>query len=129
MTERRRYRRKPDQYVVAVQLRLETDGFRYRKWGDEQRCKQGDWLVDNNGEIYTVDADSFARTYRELHRGAFIKTAPVWAEARGQAGSVATKEGRTHYEAGDFLVSNNEDGSDSYAIGAEKFHAMYELDD
>jgi len=54
MTERRRYRRKPDQYVVAVQLRLETDGFRYRKWGDEQRCKQNDWLVDNNGSVHTV---------------------------------------------------------------------------
>jgi hypothetical protein len=32
--------------------------------GAEQRCKRGDWLVDNGGEVYTVDGDSFARTYR-----------------------------------------------------------------
>ena len=129
MTERRRYRRKPDQFVVAVQLRLDTDGFSYRKWGDEQRCKQNDWLVDNAGEVHTVDADSFARTYRELRRGVFIKTTPVWAEARTEAGSVGTKEGRTHYGAGDYLVSNNEDGSDAYAMSAAKFHAMYQLDE
>ena len=129
MTERRRYRRKPDQYVVAVQLLLETEGFAYRKWGDEQRCKRGDWLVDNQGEVYTVDADVFARTYREVRRGAFVKSTPIWAEAVAQSGSVPTKEGRTHYDAGDYLVSNNEDGSDGYAMSADKFHAMYELDE
>lgn len=129
MTERRRYRRKLDQSVVAVQLRLDTDGFTFRKWGGEQRCKQNDWLVDNAGEVYTVDADSFARSYRELHRGVFIKTAPVWAEAAVAQGSVSTKEGRTRYGAGDYLVSNNEDGSDAYAMSAAKFHAMYQLDE
>jgi hypothetical protein len=129
MSQRRRYRRKPEQYVVAVQLQLETDGFTYRKWGDEQHCKAGDWLVDNDGDVYTVEADSFARTYRQLRRGAYIKTTPVWAEAGVADGSVATKEGRTHHAKGDYLVSNNEDGSDSYAIAADKFHEMYELDE
>lgn len=129
MADRKRYRRKPDQYVVAVQLSLDTDGFAYRKWGDEQRCKPGDWLVDNQGDVYTVDAEVFARTYREQRRGAYIKTTPVWAELAAQDGHVATKEGRTHYRAGDYLVSNNEDGSDAYAIGAAKFEAMYETDD
>jgi hypothetical protein len=129
MAQRERYRRKPDQYVVAVQLLLDTDGFAYRKWDGEQRCKRGDWLVDNDGDVYTVDAESFARTYRELRRGAYLKTAPVWAEVAAEDGSVATKEGHTAYRCGDYLVSNNEDGSDAYAIGAEKFEAMYEVDD
>ena len=42
MSELRRYRRLPNQYVVAIPLRLDTDGFSYRKWGGEQQCKPGD---------------------------------------------------------------------------------------
>ena len=45
MSERQKYVKGPDQKVHAVQLDLETDGFTYRKWGAEQRCKRGDWLV------------------------------------------------------------------------------------
>lgn len=127
-TGRQRYRRKPDQPVVAVQLRLDTDGFTYRKWGSEQRCKAGDWLVDNDGDVYTVDAESFALTYREVGKGAYVKSAPVWAEVAGEDGSVATKEGRTAYRQGDYLVSNNEDGSDAYAVESDKFLALYEPD-
>jgi hypothetical protein len=115
--------------VVAVQLKLDTDGLHYRKWGNDQKAKRGDWLVDNDGDVYTVDADSFAGTYRELHRGAWVKTTPVWATQASAAGSVQTKEGRTEHEAGDWLVSNNEDGSDPYAISVAKFAAMYEPDD
>ena len=36
MTRRHRYKRKPDQYVTAVRLDLDTPGFSYRKWGAEQ---------------------------------------------------------------------------------------------
>ncbi|MFT3717307.1 hypothetical protein [Pseudorhodoferax sp.] len=125
-TSRQRYRRRPGRPVAAVQLRLDTEGFAYRQWGAEQRCKPGDWLVDNAGEVYTVDAESFARSYRAVGVGAYVKTAPVWAERATAAGSVATKEGRTHYAAGDYLVSNAEDGTDAYAVEAAKFEAMYE---
>jgi hypothetical protein len=129
MTERRRYRRRPEQFVVAVPLRLDTAGFIYRKWGAEQHCKSGDWLVDNNGDIYTVDAGVFAATYREIRRGAYLKSTPVWAEAASEDGSIATKEGRTHYRKGDFVVFNNEDGTDGYAMSAEKFESRYEPDE
>ena len=57
-----------------------------------------------------------------------MKTAPVWAEQASAAGSVATQEGRTQNEAGDWLVSNNADGSDAYAISAAKFEKLYEPD-
>ena len=126
---RRRYRRRPGQNVLAVQLKLDTDGFVYRKWGAEQRCKPGDWLVDNNGDVYTVDGEVFARTYRKVGPGRFVKTTPIWAEVATEAGAVKTKEGESRYEAGDYLVSNNEDGTDAYCIGARKFEAMYERDD
>ena len=128
MNKRQRYRRKPDQAVAAVQLKLETEGLRYSKWGHEQFAKAGDWLVDNAGDVYTVDAATFARTYREVGRGAYVKSTPVWAERAESAGSVGTNEGRTAYAAGDWRVSNHEDGSDAYAVAAGKFEAMYELD-
>ena len=51
---RLRYRRKPHQAVSAVRLALEFDGFNYRKWGGEQRAQVGDWLVDHDGDVYTV---------------------------------------------------------------------------
>lgn len=105
------------------------DGFVYQKWGAEQRCKRGDWLVDNDGDVYTVDGDVFERTYRKLSPGVYVKSTPIWAEVAESPGAVDTKEGKSHYEAGDYVVSNNEDGSDAYCISAEKFEAMYELDE
>jgi hypothetical protein len=50
----------------------------------------------------------------------------VWAERATVAGVVTTKEGASHYGAGDYLVSNEEDGSDAYCISADKFEAMYD---
>ncbi|MBQ0961470.1 hypothetical protein KAK06_21155 [Ideonella sp. 4Y11] len=126
---RQRFRRRPDQAVTAVQLRLDTEGLVYRKWGDLQRAQAGDWLVDNGGEVYTVSAESFAATYREVSPGRFVKSAPVWAEQATRAGSVATQEGRTHHAVGDWLVSNQPDGGDAYAVSAERFAQLYEPDD
>jgi hypothetical protein len=122
---RRKYVRRPDRPVAAVRLALDTDGLVYRKWGGEQRAKPGDWIVDNDGDVYSVDADVFARTYRELGKGSYVKTTPIWAERATQAGSVKTKEGATQYQAGDYIVSNASDGSDAYAIEPAKFEALY----
>jgi hypothetical protein len=129
MSQRRRYRKKPGQFVTAVRIDLETDGFVYRKWGGEQRCKQGDWLVDNDDDVYTVDADVFAATYRELSPGVYLKTNAIYAKQADGDGRITTKEGASEYRAGDYIVSNNADGSDGYCMTAEKFEAMYELDE
>jgi hypothetical protein len=129
MTDRRRYRPKTDRFVVAVPLQFDTDGFVYQKWGGEQRCKRGDWIVDNDGDFYTVDAEVFARTYREHSRGLYQKITPVWAEIAQEAGHVPTKEGLTKYDPGDYLVFNNEDGIDGYAMSARKFESLYEPDE
>jgi hypothetical protein len=126
MGERLKYLKRPNQAVCAVQLALETDGFTYRKWGGMQTCKAGDWLVDNDGDVYTVAQATFARTYRQEPDGKFLKTTPVWAEVAAAAGSVKTQEGATAYAKGDYLVSNEADGSDAYAVSKDKFEAMYE---
>jgi hypothetical protein len=129
MGVRRRYRKRADQFVVAVQLKMETEGFVYQKWGGEQRCKPGDWLVDNQGDVYSVDRETFDQTYAQKSPGIYVKTTVIWAERAGEPGKVATKEGVSHYQAGDYLVSNNEDGSDAYCISAAKFESMYEPDE
>jgi hypothetical protein len=129
MATRRRYRKRADHFVVAVRLDLDTQGFTYSKWGAEQRCKRGDWLVNNGGDVYSVDAEVFARTYRSVGAGRYVKTTPVWAEVASESGSVVTKEGESHYKADDYLIFNNEDGTDAYCVGAAKFESMYELDE
>jgi hypothetical protein len=129
MGERRKYRRKSHALVTAVQLDLDTDGFTYFKWGGEQRCRARDWIVNNEGDIYTVAQDTFAETYELLSPGVYKKVAPVWAEQASKAGVVETKEGTTSYDAGDYLVFNNEDGSDAYAVSKNKFEDTYDLND
>jgi hypothetical protein len=125
----RRFRRRSDHPVAAVRLLLDTDGFTYRKWGGEQRCKPGDWLVDNAGDIYTVDADVFARTYRASGPGQYVKVVPVLARIAEAPGAIATREGLSHYQRGDYIVSNHEDGTDAYCMTAAKFDSLYEPDD
>lgn len=129
MGNRQKFRKKADQFVVAVQLNLDTEGFTYRKWRGNQRCKSGDWIVDNGGDIYSVDGEVFAKTYRKIKPGIYVKKTPIWAEVATQSGSVVTKEGESHYQKGDYLVSNNEDGTDAYCISRQKFESMYELDE
>ncbi len=128
MSKRRRYFKRPEQAVTAICLELETTGFNYQKWGAQQHCKQGDWLVNNNGDVYTVDAETFSQTYQQVSEGKFVKVTPVWAEQTDRDGSIKTKEGESHYKAGDYLVFNNEDGSDGYCVSADKFLSMYQTD-
>lgn len=128
MVKRRRYRKKADQFVTAVRLDLDTDGLVYRKWGGRQHAKRGDWLVDNQGEVYTVDARSFAKTYKRLRPGAFVKIAPVWAELAGHGGSVTTKEGQSRFRKGDYIVYNDRHARDGYCMSAKRFKAMYRPD-
>ncbi len=126
MGTRHKYLKRAGALVVAVPLNLDTSGFTYRKWGGEQTCKPGDWIVNNGGDIYTVDRDTFARTYRAESPGLYRKIAPVWAEVADRDGAIKTKEGVTHYRAGDYLVFNDEQGQDGYAVTPASFEAMYE---
>jgi hypothetical protein len=125
MSRRLKYVKRPSQTVLAVQIALDTRGFRYRKWGAIQTCHRGDWLVDNGGDVYTVNGKTFARTYRRKAPGRYLKVTPVWAEIAAKAGSVRTQEGISHYRAGDYLVFNDKSGRDGYTVGARKFRKMY----
>jgi len=120
-----KYLKKTASRVVAIQLDLETDGFTYQKWGGPQICKAGDWIVNNDGDVYTVDRETFAGTYSAVSPGIYEKVAPVWAKVAEQPGQITTKEGVTHYKTGAYLVYNDPDGKDGYAVDAETFEKMY----
>ncbi len=124
-TRMKKYRKRAQTDVAAVQLSLDTKGFAYKKWGAVQRCKAGDWLVNNDGEVYTVDSRVFARTYREVSRGVYRKVTPVWAVVADEAGEVRTKEGVTKYQRGWYLVYNDAKGKDGWAMRPAKFRSTY----
>ena len=126
MSSRLEYVKRASQSVIAVQVDLETAGFSYEKWGATQTCKPGDWLVNNGGDVYTIDRETFARTYRQTGPGTFVKVTPVWAEVATEPGAVRTKEGSTRYARGDYLVYNQRDGVDAYAVSRLAFERMYE---
>ena len=129
MAKLRKFCRKQKTAVTAVRADLDTEGFTYQKWGGTQHCKPGDWIVNNSGDTYTIDAEVFAETYRRVSPGVYEKHAAVWAERAAAPGSIATKEGETAYEAGDMLVFNDSGRKDGYAMSAEKFEALYEAEE
>ncbi|MEM8951604.1 MAG: hypothetical protein AAGA21_02315 [Pseudomonadota bacterium] len=127
MSALERYRKRVTSVITAVRLDLKTDGFAYEKWGATQRCKAGDWLVDNGGDVYTIDADVFARTYKPATTpGCYVKTTVVFARKAEKAGVIQSKEGATHYETGDYIVYNEADEKDGYAVETKRFEEMYE---
>jgi hypothetical protein len=129
MSTRLRYVKRVTQFVSAVQIDLEMDDFTYRKWGGTQRCKRGDYLVNNHGDTYTVDREIFERIYQSTGPGIYVKKTPVWAEVSQKPGEVRKNEGATHYKTGDYLVYNEPDGGDAYAVAKQDFERMYERSD
>lgn len=111
--------------VAAVQLNLELPNaeLKYEKWGAMQVAKQGDWLIDNNGEVYTCDKKVFADTYEEAGKGEYRKIATIEAERANEDGKIETLEGESEYKVGDYIVTNP--GGDRYPIEQDKFENMY----
>jgi hypothetical protein len=126
MSAFRKFKKKATSTVIAVQLNLDTPGFEYEKWGGKQKCKAGDWLVDNNGDVYTINKKTFEQTYREVSAGVYYKPVEVWAVPAEQDGKIQTKEGETSYVVGNVIVYNNEDLTDGYAMSKSTFDGMYE---
>ena len=126
MAERFLYRKQSNRPVTAVQFNLEFDTFQYQKWGDTQQCKPGDWLVNNDSDVYSIDKEYFRKYYREVQPGTFEKTGEIWAEVAQEDGKIETLEGSTAYIAGDYLVYDREMGGRGYAVDKVTFEKMYE---
>ncbi len=126
MSELKKWVPKPDATVIAVQINLDIEGFAYVKWGAEQHCSPGDWLVDNDGDVYTISDDTFARTYRLERPGLYRKIAPVWAWVAQAKGTIRSEEGETEYEPGDYVAFHAPDAKLGWALKADKFHERYD---
>ena len=122
----RTYRKRKGTEVFAIQLNLDIESFTYHKWGGLQTCRSGDWIVERNGSVHTVAADSFARTYKQVGPATYVKRGVVWAAPASRAGAIATQEGFTHVKSGDFLVWNDKELQDGYAIAKDTFASLYE---
>lgn len=127
MSLRKRYKKRSKFNVTAVKMDLDFDGFVFQKWGAEQKCQPGDWLVNNNGDVYTIDKDYFKDYYQIVSQGVYEKVGEIWAEQAKQDGTIKTKEGHTNYLAGDYLVFDREQDGEGYAIKKPVFERMYEL--
>ena len=56
----------------------------------------------------------------------YRKTGVVYARAATEPGTVVTNEGSSDYRAGDYLVFNEPDDGDAYAVSKDKFEKMYQ---
>ncbi len=119
-----RYIKKNTVTAVQINLDLKDKILQYQKWGGLQTAKIGDWLVDNNGEVYTCDSKVFDNTYEMVSPGVYRKTVMITAELAVKSGSVNTIEGTSSYGKGDFIITNP--GGDQYPVDREKFFEMYE---
>lgn len=126
MSVRKQYRKRPELPVIAVALDIDIEEMHYRKWGHQQTAKRGDWLVDNDGDIYTVENQYFQDHYRKIKPGQYEKVGEIWAVEAEEPGSIPTKEGSTDYNAGDYLVYDSAEGGNGYAVGRARFKRMYE---
>lgn len=126
------YKRKKTPPITAIQLNFDVPKdqkvmFKYEKWGATQQCKPGDWLAKNGDEVYTIDAESFKKTYTKVEGDLYEKTVGVYATKAKEDGSINTKEGTTHYKTGDWIVYNDEGLTDGYAISDTKMRSMYDV--
>ena len=126
MQKRKLYKKRPNCNVTAVQIDLNFESLQYEKWGNIQTCEPGDWLVDNDGDIYTVKKQYFRDNYYQISPGVYEKNGEIWAEVAEEDGTIDTLEGATNYKAGDYLVYDRDEKGDGYAISKNKFEKMYE---
>lgn len=124
---RKKYKRKYFDPVVAIRINLDTPGLIYEKWGGGQVGKQGDWLIQKGKEVYTIDSESFSKTYKKVSQGLYIKKAPVWSYRAAREGKIKTKEGHSQYKKGDWIVSNDSHFVDQYPLSDKKFRSLYEV--
>jgi len=125
---RKPFRRKSSMAVMtAIRLDLEIECFTYQKWGGLQKCKPGDWLVTDNGYVYTVDNDYFLDNYRQVSPGRYEKYGVVWAEMTFEDGAFEAMTGTSSYSAGDYLVYDRQEGEGRrYPVRKHQFERLYQ---
>lgn len=118
------YRKKATHTVFAIQASIKGNIY-YEKWDHNQKATEGDYLVDNEGDVYTVEKVTFESTYTEVGDHRYAKTALVKAEQATESGKIRTLEGLSSHNAGDYIVHNPRQG-DVYVVPQNEFESVYE---
>lgn len=123
----KQYERRPDGLIIAIQIRLdlEAGGIAYRKWDSEQWGKRGDWLINDDGDTYTVSAENFANDYELSESGLYRNTAKVWAEEATGSGFVEIRGGTAPFVEGNMLVFSDPDRKEGQVFFYNKFNRLY----
>lgn len=110
-----------------VSARPAPQGFQWTtEQGDVLTAEDGDWLVSDGINQWTVGAEIFAATYTQTTPGHYRKTAPVNACVLPEATEVSTREGVVSGLQGDYLVQNVT--GDVWIVPREEFERKYRLD-
>lgn len=127
MSAYRRYKRKGNEVVIAIQLDLDTEGFSYQKQGAERRCNAQDWLLSDRSGTYAVDDSTFARAFEEIGVGQYTMVGIVRAKVSDSAGHIRVGQRKVPHEPGDYLVWDESTQSIGYAVPKDWFEASYVL--
>jgi hypothetical protein len=111
--------------VTAIQIDFDKVSFTYHKWGSDQKATSGDWIVNTNGDIFTVPREIFARSYKMIGHGQYLQTGDVWVRHTIEPGFLKTNNGKVNYKAGDYLVFNDPEGNHGIVVKPNIFTEFY----
>ncbi|MGQ7787939.1 PGDYG domain-containing protein [Nesterenkonia sp. K-15-9-6] len=93
--------------------------------GAVMEAKPGDWIVDDDGQQWSVDAEVFAETYEAVSEGRYRKTGEVRARQIAQPTSLETLEGSDQLDAGDWVVQNA--SGECWGVSDARFRRRYQV--
>lgn len=110
--------------VTGIQLRMPIT---YELWGDTQKAKAGDWLVEKGTDTYTIEEQEFSGSYSPVSGtiARYYKSEHIEAVEARVGGWVDTLEGRSCFEAGDFIACSPT--GKTWCLKAKKLFDYYEL--
>ncbi|MEB3335092.1 MAG: patatin-like phospholipase family protein [Cyanobacteriota bacterium] len=104
------YRERKETEVKAIRLNLELESFTYHQGDGARTGKRGDWLVECEGRVSTVDHATFNRYYKQVAPASYRKQLIVWA--------APVSDG--------VLVCMDSEGKDGDVLSPDQFQALYE---
>ena len=103
-----------------------TDTFQWQSTdGNNLVGEKGDYLIESDGNRWTVQPEIFEKTYSENSDGTFTKTAQVIAVKVNAALTINTLEGESVVHEGDYLLCG--ESADVWSIDSTNFVKKYFL--
>lgn len=110
--------------LVVTATRLDERKIWRTATGSNLTAQPGDWLLCDGNDNWTVAADVFRATYRNLGGDQYAKFTIVRARQLSSRTTINTLEGPSLAEPGDWLVGNP--GGDAWPVPRADFGRRYE---